>query len=660
MIKRATIITVLLFLSMEVRAEEKMEVEEIVEMSLEDILNIEIDVSSSQSDDIFHTPSTVSIIDRTMIQQYNFTTISEVLNIVGGFKVQRNYIKRNIPTARGILQENYANKILYLVDGIASWHAVTGEPNVDRIDINDVERIEILKGPASVLYGTNAYAGAVNIVLKKSKDEDVKISMHAGDRHSFKGGGRYSFTNDKMSFFVSGYSSDERGYDQIFTDEVGEAGHMREYLKGSNLTLKTIYGPHKLFFNGFSFHESFLGTLPRFSDGAGKDHIGGGYLLNYTYDKLFRERFDIKAGATYDWNERNSSRSRDDLTRTNTKGYRMAGFAHSNVSLSDAFAFETGFDYEYRNSFEYATYNVLSDATTDANNMADKNLYEYSVVGQLKYSKDPFGFIIGTRYTDNELFGSNVSSRGTLLYALNKRNSLKVIIGQSYRAPSFFELYFTPGSKTVFGNPELEPEKSNSYEIAYLTSFRNLFVQLLGYYATYDDKIFRIRTDIERDGVLYRNVNAYSNGNEFSAKGLELEMKYNLPNDMNAFINYNMIDGDSGDEVNNDGHYNFKYVPKNYLSAGLAKNIRDYFFSVLMNMYGETMGPLERIDTQYSFDVNLGYSHKFASTILQHTISAKNLFNEEIMFPEYVRRGGLNAVPDGLRRRIYYTLRIYL
>ena len=68
------------------------------------------------------------------------------------------------------------NGALILIDGAPTWMAVTGEGTLDRIDISHLERIEVLRGPASVVYGSNAYSGAINLVLRQaSTSKDAKL-----------------------------------------------------------------------------------------------------------------------------------------------------------------------------------------------------------------------------------------------------------------------------------------------------------------------------------------------------------------------------------------------------------------------------------------------------------------------------------------------------
>lgn len=188
-------------------------------LSLEELLNLEvkIEVASTKGDNIFTSPSTVSIITKEDIEKFNYSSISEALQTISGFSVERTYLKRNLPTSRGVLQDHYANKVLVLIDGVPSWNAVTGEGNLDRINILDVERIEVLKGPSSVLYGTNAYTGAINILLKKDKTKNIQVHGGIGQYNSYQVGGSANFTNKKLETFVAINSSNTYGPDVPLT-----------------------------------------------------------------------------------------------------------------------------------------------------------------------------------------------------------------------------------------------------------------------------------------------------------------------------------------------------------------------------------------------------------------------------------------------------------
>src|SRR5512133_1886641 len=221
--------------------------------------------------------------------------------------------------------------------------------------------------------------------------------------------------------------------------------------------------------------------------------------------------------------------------------------------------------------------------------MSGRHVHESSLFAQAAYSPGRLRLLGGTRYTNNEIFGSNLSSRGSAIFTVNPANSVKAIVGQSYRAPSLFEFYFQTPTNTTYGNLELEPETSTSYELAYLTRHGNFFAQVLGYHAVYDDKIFRTR---RFPNSATDKSTIYVNGASFDASGLEVEARYELPSSANLFLNYYYVNGSSGDRVAAEDHYNFKYIPKNTAALGLAKNIDRWLVSAVVNYTGATRGAL--------------------------------------------------------------------
>ncbi|GAB4181733.1 MAG: TonB-dependent receptor [Calditrichia bacterium] len=638
--------------------------ETLQDMSLEELLNMDIRISSSKATTIFNSPSTVSVIDKDMIKQYNFLTISEAIRIVAGIDILRTYLKRNLPTSRGILQDHYANKVLFLIDNVPTWHAVTGETNIDRIDINDVERIEILKGPASVLYGSNAYSAAINVVLKKSVNDALNTHMGMSNGFGAYAGGNYIKQGDNLKLWFSGNVANDVDQHFNFIDESGQTGRVDEYLKNTNFTFKGSYKEHSLLLNGFTLNESYLGVAPKFTSGTGKDHFTYGYITHYQFNKKLKDNVNFKAGGAFDWHQRNLSRSLEDTIRANIEGYRYNIFLKSEADLNPSINIESGVNYEYRFSKEYMNYSTLTDKVLSEgnhNNMKNRSVSEFSGYAQIGVNKQKWNVLLGTRYTNNELFGDNISSRGTLVFTINDDNSVKLIVGQSFRAPSLFELYFQTGSATVFGNKNLEPETSTSMELAYLTHFNKFFIQILGYYAEYQNKIFRGKGDVVFPDTTYINKSVYLNGESFTATGVEFELKYTNPSVANAFLNVSYINGDDGDKLEGSEHYNFKYIPELEVSAGFAKNFKKVILSALLNYQGsrESFDNSE-LEAQSFVDVNLTIPMAWNNKFVEHHFSVKNVTDEMGLVPEYVRRRTITDVPLGFGRKFVYTLKIFL
>ncbi len=655
--KPATVMFVwIIALSLTSFGAETPETESFAGLSIEDLMQINISVASLSEESILDTPSMVTIIDRQMIQEYNFQSVAEALNLVTGMSVLRTYLKRDLPTARGVLQDHYANKVLILINGVPTWMAVTGEGALQRVDIHDVERIEVLKGPASVLYGTNAYAGAVNIVLRDSLETRPAVQMGIAENLGFRAGGHY-VGDLGVKLFLAANAVEDNGQDFTFVDEGGHAGIVDQYVNTRNFTGQVTSKHHSAMVNAYAVDESYLGVTPNFSAGAGKNHLLEGVLANYTFSSAVGKSINLDAGLTYDWNTRDLSRSADDVVRASIEGARLQLFGKAIFTLSERWNLEAGVDLERRESIEYRNYDALTGETLEDNNMKNRRVDEYSGFAQLGYHAPRFRIVLGTRYTDNELFGGDLSSRATFMFKLSQKSSIKLNAGQSYRVPSLFELYFQTPTNTVWGNTALTPERNDTIELACLGSFGNLFLEALAYHADYTDRIFRTRRYPNFVSDPTDTSTIYVNGDTFSADGFELTLRYQQAQGVSAFVNYAYTDGDAGDRIEGTDHYNFKYIPAHSIAGGLAFKVKRFLVSGVVTYLSSVEGPIEPIGSQVTFDLNLGFRHRLESVGLRHYLSIKNVADDEVEIPEYVRRR-INDVPSGYGRRISYNIQL--
>ena len=631
--------------------------DDLFSLSLEDLLNIEISVASTTPETIFNSVSTVSIITAQQIKQYDFRTVADAVSSVAGFDVLRTYLKRSLPTARGILQDHYANKVLVMINGVPSWHAITGEGNLERINIHQIRRIEILKGPASVLYGTNAYSGAINLVLHRGQQSSLVVG--AGTDNQLSLGASHTFLQENGSNFwtVSAYRENDNEHSFDFIDEQGIRLPLIEFIDSQNVTLHGQHGGHEILLNGYKNEESFLGVTPRVASGAGNPQKLEGYLLAYKLHHIFDNDADLQFNVKYDWNRRVFSRSEDNSIRADAWGQHVTTEVKYNRALTSRFDLELGLEHDYRIAKEYVNFNALSNTKLTHNNLKNRDVSSYSLFTQLGYHLENLKWLIGFRSVENELFGRNNSVRASLVYQPSLTSSIKFIAGQSYRSPSLFELYFRTDSHTVFGNPELQPEKSASYELSYLTAIDNFFIQANLYRASYADKIFRVKADVVLpDDTLISNTNQYANGDKLEATGLELELKYSNPKRFDAFVNFDFIAGNKGDRLPEKEHYNFKYVPDYNLSAGISKYYGYFQSSLIIKYRGDSQGPEAKIESSLLTHWSLSYIQPLSSVEITHTLRFENVFDERAYVGEYVRRRGLNQTPLEFGRAVTYQI----
>jgi outer membrane receptor protein involved in Fe transport len=631
--------------------EDSLTVEEIYSMSLDDLLKIQVTVSSTKSLSVFNTPSTVSIIDHEMIEEYGFLSIPEAISSVAGIDVMQTIIDKNVTTSRGILQNFYANKVLIMINNIPTWQPIYGDGQLERININDVEQIEILKGPASVLYGSNAYSGVVNIKLKNTEKTRVEANAYAG--YPEIGGASVNFilkqkdlslmigagiwAESRKPYDFEGVSTITQLYngDSVFT--------YNENYDVNSFTLNLGYKAHNLLINNFRFYHSYLGASPSYVSGGGLTVENEGILCSYGYKKQIAEKFYLKGNFTFDYFQRQFPLSYDKQTMIHLAGYRNSGEIKLNYDILEKLKLEIGTSLDYRVSNGHDTRDGISDTLIRHNLIDDHPVAEWSVFSQLNYNYKWLNIHAGTRYTKNEYFGSNVSSRVSGMINLAEKQSIKLIFGQSFRVPTMFELYFN--HPTVVGNMNLKPETSESYEVAYLIGFKKIYLQALWYFAHYNNLIQRIPGE----------PNTYQNVSSFDGYGIETEFRYQNPDFVNTFVSYNYLAG-IDEEIDN----NYRYVPDHTISFGLSKNLQSFAFSLNGRYISEVEGHLDIIPSQFNLDAQIIFKHRIKNAKIRHALIVRNITNSKMLTPEYIRQtNNINSIAtSGFGTRFIYKLNL--
>lgn len=641
----------------------KDQIDSISELSLEDLINIEVDIASTDKRNLQNTPSSVTVINSADLLSYNFLTLSEALESVVGVSIYRTYLKRDLPTTRGILQDIYANKTLILINKVPLWNAVTGEGSLERIAIGDIEQIEILKGPASVQYGTNAYSGVVNIVLKQKEQPGAEISGGVASFGKRSTGGNYSCTQGDLQVFVSASSTTGNGKPEEFTDEKGVSGKVKEYINSTALTANIAYLDHSLLINSFRSEESFLGFTPDYTSGIGFPHRIEGTMASYGYKHQYR-KICLRASGIFDMQSRMMVRDQNNSVQANINGYQTSAGVAAAYRFNTHFNAELGVDNNFRKSAEYRNYNTQTGSTVDRlydsvvfdgeNSMSGVSMVENSAVLQVNYQSGRASGTAGCRYTDNSCGGHNISSNAAILFALSDNKSIKLIYGESFRAPSLFELYFKYPS--VLGTKDLKPETCRSLELAYVYAAPKFFVQTLIYWARYDQKIYRkMMYDYALDGHVIKEITIYANGCPADAAGAEFEMSYRNPQIINLFCNLDYVKGISSNTNQDRGNDNFSYISNCNISAGVSKSIGIVTLSAVTNYYSPSQGQYQTIPQQYTADISAGTKHKLWGKAVSHTIYVKNIADHQRAMPEYVRFRALNEIPSGYGRSIGYS-----
>lgn len=633
-------------------------------------------VASVRPETVFNSVSNVTVIDRSMIENFNYESVADALQSVAGVMVWRTYSMQHIPTFRGALQEHYANKVLVMIDNVPAWNTVTGEGDIDRVGIDSVERIEVLRGPASVIYGSNALTGVINIVLRRPEKNGRLVMASAGVGSGHGGpsaaaevsrvSGVYSRADDKSQLFLSADHDSRRTPHFAFTDDTKTTFELNEYFSVRNVNAHWKKGPHSLLANVSNSVQNYGGNSLSLASGAGKPSEKEMELLSYAYD-FGADWSHLTYTATVDRQRRQIPRDAADSLRSDILGTRYVNTLSAAIELPGAFSLELGGSHEYRVADHYNNFISTSQAVVSDNKMNHRVVWEGSLFSQLVYGLDDLKLVAGTRYTHNQTFGDDLSSRLSAVYMINEKNSVKLMAGQSFRAPTPFELYFQNSPVTVLGNPGLRPEKTGTVEVSYLTSWDRFFGQATVYYTDYINTIRRERGDFTRDGQTFVNTSFYDNAKRYNAKGVELEGRYTARR-FGVFASFNYIHGSRGDadDVPAPGVFglsggqssNFKYVPRYTLSAGASGNLANplgaghFFASLVANHYSSMETLRTGLPAQAWADVSVG----FKKDAFRHTLAIHNATGSSVVVPEYVRQRAVESMPLVTGRRIDYTV----
>lgn len=158
--------------------------EELYDMSLEELLHAKITTASKSEETVRDAPAVVSVVTAREIESYGAANLAEVLDRVAGLYMMGSFLlTNNMPVIRGETNAHWSTKVLVLVDGRPYRDSYLGGNQVEIFNaypVNVVERVEVIRGPGSVLYGTNAFTGVINVILKKSTKNNFKTTTRYG------------------------------------------------------------------------------------------------------------------------------------------------------------------------------------------------------------------------------------------------------------------------------------------------------------------------------------------------------------------------------------------------------------------------------------------------------------------------------------------------
>lgn len=506
--------------------------EDLTQLSLKQLMQLEVPTvvaASKFEQKSTEAPSSVTVITADEIKRYGWRTLGDILASVQGFYVtyDRNY---DFLGARGVNLGDFNSRILLLVNG----HRVNNDLNdgayIDTafiLDVDLIDRVEIIRGPGSALYGNNAFFGVINVITRQGKQVNgVEASGTYGSFDAASGrvtfGGQ--FTNG-LQFLLSGtvYHSDgpENLFYPTFNTPAQNNGIAHD-LDGDGFG--STFG--SIGYKGFTLEGAFIHRekgnptaqyLTTFDDSRLRTVDDRGYVaLKYAHN--FSDTLGVSADVYYDRNDfeigypepPGSPAPGPDFFKEQETGEWAGGEAQINKKMWDRHQFSLGA--EYRNDFNQDDHLFeVAPSAGDIRNVQDRR-QNYGVFAQDNFAvMTNLHVSVGGRYDQyddrNHHFDPDWSPRAALIYNPFALSTFKLIYGTAFRDPNFLEL-------SELGVQSVQPEKITSYEGVYEQGIsRNLRSSVSVYYNRMDDLI-----DFQ-NGV-FTNFNAKTFGTELALEGI--------------------------------------------------------------------------------------------------------------------------------------------
>ena len=464
-------------------------------------------------------PSSVTVISSDEINRYGYRTLADLLQSVQGIHVSydRNY---SFLGTRGINLGDFNGRVLVLVDGHQinnnlSDGALIGTAFV--LDVDLINRVEIIRGPGSVLYGNNAFFGVINVITKRGGQVGVEASAEYGSFNAYKGrvSVGHKFTNE-VEILLSGTLYDSEGEDRLFYKEFNTPDQNRGVARGiDDDTLKNFFGT--LSYRDFTLQGAFITRekvnptaqfFTTFNDGRLRTIDERSYV-DLKYNHEFDNVGEVLARIHYDRNDFEIGYpAGTNLFTEKQTGEWWGAEVQFNRHLWERHILTAGA--EYRDDFHQS----LNGRNRTRESYGVFMQGDFAILTNLHCNA-------GVRYDKYGDFDATTNPRLALIYNPVKKSVFKAIYGTAFRAPNFLELALSPTPG------QLQPEEITSYELIYEQEVnRQIRASISGFYN-------------QMDGLIAFQSGGFTNFNAHT-KGMEVAMEGSWTNAVRARLSYTL------------------------------------------------------------------------------------------------------------------------
>jgi outer membrane receptor for ferrienterochelin and colicins len=645
----------------------------------------EVEIASLKAQPVEEAPGIVSVITAQQIKDMGARDLNDVLRTIPGFQLPVSIWYAKSYTVRG-LPQLFNNRVLVMMDGVPLNEPYYGQSNTNWADmpLNNVKRIEVIRGPGSALYGTYAFLAVINILTNKAEDIDgVELSAGGGSwntQHHYLLAGK-TFGDLSLSGYVDYRRSD--GYDNYWIEQdlvsllysyvpflpsVSMApGKIQVPLDSKRVDVKMVYKDFEFQFKAQNYERGLPLSAYAVTDGflqADKSYIG-----KAIYECELSKKLSISLiGDYYYKKQRIYGQIHPNgiygpllsgigaqgffidgiLADVSIEEWRMAFASHGDYKLSETNTLTFGVEYsnlKTNKPIVLINKDPLTGMQSDqfhelagsAGGFMDRSASRDVLAAFMQDSwriAEKLNLTAGLRVDHYSEFGSTVNPRISIVWNVLKDTNIKLLYGHAFRAPAFSELYIATTS--MVGNERLNPEKIRSFEIGINQKLNpNISTSINYFYNSLTDLIMPTG-EIVVEGWPPQ----LENSGKINAQGIEAEVKANFKKNTYAYFNYsyarakNELTGEVVPNVaNNLFNFGVNVEAWKYLNANLNMNYvgERKRGNQILALFG-IPDPRDPIKAYSLFDLTLRGQNFWKNTEI--ILSIHNLLDTEYTDPE--------------------------
>jgi len=491
------------------------------------------------------TGKVVTVIDQETLQRNAGKTIAEILNLQAGMFIN------GANNALGTNPDNYlrganTGNTLILLDGVpvSDPSQISNAFDLNSINPALVERIEILKGAQSTLWGSDAVAGVINIITKKggSKIISPTVAVNYGSYNTFRGNAGLNGKIKAFTYNINYGYTNSKGFSAA-QDTTGNKNFDKDGFKQNNIQANIGYDfTSKFSARIMSNYSKYKADLDAGAFADDKDFTGTNTSFINTLDLVYKANKSLfRFTNTID----NAKRLLDDdsasvggfakYSRGSYKGNSFVSDLYGNFNFTNKISLLAGLQYINQNSdqnyFSLSSYGPYAPPALCKDSAKINNFAAYTSLNVVNING--LNIEAGVRYNHHSIYGSNTTFSFNPSYNIDANTRVFLNISSAYKTPSLYQLYDFDA-----GNKNLRPEQSNNYELG---------VQSLTNNKRNSFRLVAFKRDI-RNVIVYYTApvtydNSYINRDKQHDYGFEIESNTALGKAGNWVNNFTYIDG---------------------------------------------------------------------------------------------------------------------